>query len=187
VWRRAPRHSSSRASRPIIHEIGDKLHVAFVVEGECTQAGRAVESDWLIVVSAPTMATMSGRAPSNGNCRTCSRCNRSSRGSLVTTLQVKLTGTQNRAAEENSYGQPTGLRPVPAGKARGELLSRPDSVERAERFFPQSIAADPAYAPSLRGLGPWFTVFADYPGQAARQRTGFTGVAAAIQKDACPG
>ena len=127
-----------------VHEIGAKLHVAFVVEGSVRKQGDQLK------VTAQLIRTDDGYHVWSGSFeRQLSdvfTVQQELAGSLVTALQVKLTGAQTRRLKKDPYRQPAGVRSVPAGKAHLNSFA-PGSLDRAEHLFQQSIAADPAYAP----------------------------------------
>ena len=131
------------------HEIGAKLHVAFVVEGSVRKQGGQLK------VTAQLIRTDDGYHVWSGSFeRQLSdvfKVQQELAGSLVTALQLKLTGAQTRRLKKTHTANHQAFDLYLQG--RHVLTSfAPDSLDRAERLFQQSIAADPDYALSYVAL-----------------------------------
>ena len=132
-----------------VHEIGAKLHVDYVVEGSVRK-----QHDRLMV-TAQLIRTDDGYHVWSGSFeRQLSdvfKVQRELAGSLVTALQVKLTGAQTRRLRKTHTASQQAFDLYLQGIHIASSFA-PDSLDRAERLFQQSIAADPAYAPSYVAL-----------------------------------
>jgi TolB-like protein len=132
-----------------VHEIGAKLHVGFIVEGSVRREGGQLK------VTAQLIRTDDGYHVWSGSFeRRLSdvfQVQQELAGSLVATLQVKMTGTQTRRLKKAHTANQQAFDLYLQGKHVLNSFA-PDSVARAESLFQQSIAADPAYALSYIGL-----------------------------------
>ena len=132
-----------------VHEIGSKLHVGFVVEGSVRKQGGQLK------VTAQLIRTDDGYHVWSGSFeRQLSdvfKVQQELAGSLVTALQVKLTGTQTRRLKKTHTANQQAFDLYLQAKHVVNSFA-PDSIERAERLFQQSIAADPGYALPYVGL-----------------------------------
>jgi tetratricopeptide (TPR) repeat protein len=72
-------------------------------------------------------------------------------GSLVSALQVRMTGAQTRRLKKTHTANQQAFDLYLQGKHMLKWFA-PDALDRAEGFFQRSIAADPAYALSYVGL-----------------------------------
>ena len=126
-----------------VHEIGAKLHVGYVVEGSVRKQGDQLK------VTAQLIRTDDGYHVWSGSFeRQLSdvfKVQQELAGSLVTALQVKLTGAQTRRLRKtHTANQQAFDLYLQANHVVNSFA--PGSLERAERLFQQSIAADPGYA-----------------------------------------
>ena len=132
-----------------VREIGAKLHVAFVVEGSVRKQGGQLK------VTAQLIRTDDGYHVWSGSFeRQLSdvfAVQKELAGSLVTALQVKMTVAQARRLKKTHTTNQQAFDLYLQGKRTMKWFA-PDALDRAEGFFQQSIAADPAYAPSYVGL-----------------------------------
>jgi len=132
-----------------VHEIGSKLHVGFVVEGSVRKQGGQLK------VTAQLIRTDDGYHVWSGSFeRQLSdvfKVQEELAGSLVTALHVKLTGTQARRLKKTHTANQQAFDLYLQAKHVVNSFA-PDSIERAERLFQQSIAADPGYALPYVGL-----------------------------------
>jgi TolB-like protein len=126
-----------------VHEIGARLHVAYVVEGSVRK-----ERDQLMV-TAQLIRTDDGYHIWSGSFeRQLSdvfKVQRELADSLVTALQVKLTGAQTRRLRKAHTANQQAFDLYLQGIHH--LASfQPGYLERAERCLQESVAADPDYA-----------------------------------------
>ena len=132
-----------------VHEIGAKLHVGFVVEGSVRKQGDQLK------VTAQLIRTDDGYHVWSGSFeRQLSdvfKVQQELAGSLVTALQVKLTGAQTRRLRKTHTANQQAFDLYLQGI---HLLSSfaPGSLDQAEHHLQESIAADPAYALSYVAL-----------------------------------
>lgn len=132
-----------------VHEIGAKLHVGYVVEGSVRKQGDQLK------VTAQLIRTDDGYHVWSGSFeRQLSdvfTVQQELAGSLVSALQVKLTGAQTRRLRKTHTANQQAFDLYLQGI---HLMSSfaPDSLDRAERRLQESIAADPAYALSYVAL-----------------------------------
>jgi TolB-like protein/Flp pilus assembly protein TadD len=132
-----------------VHEIGAKLHVGYVVEGSVRKQGDQLK------VTAQLIRTDDGYHVWSGSFeRQLSdvfKVQQELASSLVSALQVKLTGAQTRRLRKshtaNRQAFDLYLQAI-------HLMSSfaPGSLDQAERRLQESIAADPDYAPSYAAL-----------------------------------
>jgi len=138
-----------------VHEIGAKLHVAFVVEGSVRKEGGQLK------VTAQLIRTDDGYHVWSGSFeRQLSdvfAVQQELAGSLVTALQVKLTGAQTRRLKKAHTANQQAFDLYLQGRHAKSSFA-PDALDRAEGFFQQSIAADPAYALSYAALADVYLV-----------------------------
>lgn len=125
------------------HEIGDKLHVGYLVEGSVRK-----QRDQLMV-TAQLIRTDDGYHVWSGSFeRQLSdvfKVQRELAGSLVTALQVKLTGAQTRRLRKAHTANPQAFDLYLQGIHHLASFA-PGYLEQAERCLQESIAADPDYA-----------------------------------------
>jgi len=132
-----------------VHEIGAKLHVAFVVEGSVRKQGEQLK------VTAQLIRTDDGYHVWSGSFERrladVFAVQQELAGSLVTALQVKLTGAQTRRLKKTHTANQQAFDLYLQGRHVLNSFT-PDALDRAESLFQQSIAADPAYALSYVAL-----------------------------------
>ena len=149
-----------------VHEIGAKLHVGFVVEGSVRKQGDQLK------VTAQLIRTDDGYHVWSGSFeRQLSdvfKVQQELAGSLVTALQVKLTGAQTRRLKKTHTANQQAFDLYLQGKHVLNSFA-PDSLDRAERLFQQSIAADPAYALSYVALADVYVQANIYGNRPARE------------------
>ena len=141
-----------------VREIGVKLHVAFVVEGSVRKQGGQLK------VTAQLIRTDDGYHVWSGSFeRQLSdvfAVQQEIAASLVTALHVKVTGDQMRRLKKTHTANQQAFDLYLQGRHQLNPFA-PGALDRAERFFQQSIAADPAYALSYAGLAEVY-VLADF-------------------------
>jgi len=132
-----------------VQEIGAKLHVGYVVEGSVRKQGDQLK------VTAQLIRTDDGYHIWSGSFeRQLSdvfKVQQELAGSVVSALQVKLTGAQTRRLRKSHTANQQAFDLFLQGI---HLMSSfaPGSLDQAERRLQQSIAADPNYAPSYAAL-----------------------------------
>ena len=148
-----------------VQEIGAKLHVGYVVEGSVRKQRDQLK------VTAQLIRTDDGYHVWSGSFeRQLSdvfKVQQELAGSLVTALQVKLTGAQTRRLRKTHTANQQAFDLYLQGI---HLLSSfaPDSLDRAEHRLQESIAADPAYALSyvaLAGVYILANIYGNRPGR----------------------
>ncbi len=146
---KSARNATTHGFTVDVHEIGAKLHVAFVVEGSVRKQGEQLK------VTAQLIRIEDGYHVWSGyferRLADVFAVQQEIVGSVVRVLQVKLTGDQNRRMKKTHIANQRAFDLYLQGK-HVQSSSTPDSLGRAERLFKQSIAADPAYAPSYVAL-----------------------------------
>ena len=149
-----------------VHEIGAKLHVAFVVEGSVRKQGDQLK------VTAQLIRTDDGYHVWSGSFeRQLSdvfKVQQELAGSLVTALQVKLTGAQTRRLRKTHTANQQAFDLYLQGI---HLLTSfaPGSLDQAERLLQESIAADPDYALSYVALAAVYIQANIYGNRPARE------------------
>jgi len=153
-----------------VHEIGARLHVAFVVEGSVRKQGDQLK------VMAQLIRTDDGYHVWSGSFeRKLSdvfKVQQELAGSLVTTLQLKMTGQQTRRLRKTHTASQQAFDLYLQGRHVLNLF-KPGSAIEAESLFQQSIAADPGYALAYMGLADAYGLQNSYspsPEPASRQR-----------------
>ena len=149
-----------------VHEIGSKLHVGYVVEGSVRKQGDRLK------VTAQLIRTDDGYHVWSGSFeRQLSdvfQVQQELAGSLVTALQVKLTGAQTRRLRKTHTANQQAFDLYLQGI---HLLSSfaPGYLDQAERRLQESIAADPAYALSYVALAGVYILANIYGNRPARE------------------
>ena len=132
-----------------VHEIGAKLHVGYVVEGSVRKQRDRLK------VTAQLIRTDDGYHVWSGSFeRQLSdvfQVQQELAGSLVSALQVKLTGAQARRLRKAHTANQQAFDLYLQGIHQLSSFA-PGSLDRAEQRFQDAILADPAYAPSYVGL-----------------------------------
>ena len=132
-----------------VHEIGAKLHVAFVVEGSVQRQGDQLK------VTAQLIRTGDGYHVWSGSFERrmadVFAVQQQIAVAVVSALQVKLTDPQDRRLKKTYTANQQAFDLYLRGKHVLNSFA-PDSLDRAEGLFKQSIAADPAYALPYLGL-----------------------------------
>jgi TolB-like protein len=130
-------------------DIAAKLHVGFIVEGSVRKQGEQLK------VTAQLIRTDDGYHLWSGSFeRRLSdvfAVQQELANSVVSALQVRLTGSQARRLKKAHTANQQAFDLYLRGK---HVLNSfgPEALDRAERFYQQSIAADPAYALAYLGL-----------------------------------
>ena len=149
-----------------IHEIGAKLRVAFVVEGSVRKQGEHLK------VTAQLIRIDDGYHVWSGSFERkladVFAVQQEIAGSLVAALQLKLTGAQTRRLRKTHTASQQAFDLYLQGKHFATSFA-PGDLDRAERLFQQSIAADPAYPPSHAALAAIFLQANVLGGQPARE------------------
>ena len=149
-----------------VQEIGAKLHVGYVVEGSVRKQGDRLK------VTAQLIRTDDGYHVWSGSFeRQLSdvfKVQQELAGSLVTALQVKLTGAQTRRLRKTHTANQRAFDLYLQGI---HLLSSfaPGYLDQAEHRLQESIAADPAYALSYVALAGVYIQGNIYGNQPARE------------------
>ena len=132
-----------------VQEIGAKLHVAFVVEGSVRKQGEQLK------VTAKLIRTGDGyhvwSSSFERRLADVFAVQQEIAGSVVSALQVKLTGAQDRRLKKIHTANQQAFDLYLQGKHEMNSFA-PGSLDRAQRIFEQAIAADPAYALPYVGL-----------------------------------
>lgn len=125
------------------HDIGTKLRVGFIVEGSVRKQGEQLK------VTAQLVRTDDGYHVWSGSferkLRDVFAVQQEIAASVVSTLQVKLTGAQDRRLKKTHTASPQAFDLYLRGR-HALTTPAPVDIELAERLFQQSISADPAYA-----------------------------------------
>ena len=157
-----------------VREIGVKLHVAFVVEGSVRKQGGQLK------VTAQLIRTDDGYHVWSGSFeRQLSdvfAVQKELSGSLVSALQVKMTGAQARRLKKTHTANQPAFDLYLQGKHMLQWFA-PDALDRADGYFQQSIAADPAYALSYVGLAEVYLLSDFGASRPARELASKAGVA----------
>ena len=166
-----------------VHEIGAKLHVGYVVEGSVRKQGDRLK------VTAQLIRTDDGYHVWSGSFeRQLSdvfKVQQELAGSLVTALQVKMSGAQARRLRKTHTANQQAFDLYLQGIHFLHSFA-PGALEQAEhRFLQESIAADPDYALCLCGSGRRLHT-GKYVRQPAAKRTGCQGQRRRPQ-GSCPG
>ncbi len=126
-----------------VHDIGTKLHVGFVVEGSVRRQGERLR------VTAQIIRTDDGYHVWSGSfdrpMQDVFAVQQETAASVVSALQVKLTGAQTRRLKKTHTASQQAFDLYLRGRHASTSLVSFDT-DPAERLFRQSIAADPAYA-----------------------------------------
>ena len=126
-----------------VREIGAKLRVAFVVEGSVRKQGEQLK------VTAQLIRIDDGyhvwSRSFERRVADVFAVQQEIAGSVVAALHVQLTGAQDRRLKKTRTASQQAFDLYLQGKHIVNSYSGAD-LDRAERFFQQSIAADPAYA-----------------------------------------
>jgi TolB-like protein len=132
-----------------VHDIGAKLHVTFLVEGSVRKQGEKLKVTVQLIRTDDGYHVWSGTF--ERQLSDVFAVQQELAGSLVTALQVKLTGAQIRRLKKTHTANQQAFDLYLQGRHALNLFA-PDGLDRAEGFFQQSIAADPAYALSYAAL-----------------------------------
>ncbi len=126
-----------------VSDVGAKLRVAFVVEGSVRRQGDHLRLTAQLIRTGDGYHVWSGSF--EGRLQDLFKVQQETAASIVSALQVRLTGTQSRRLRKTH----TASQPAFDLYLRGRHASTglvPSVTDPAEGFFRQSIAADPAYA-----------------------------------------
>ncbi len=164
-----------------VKEIGDKLHVGYVVEGSVRKDGDQLK------VTAQLIRTDDGYHVWSGSFeRKLSdvfAVQQELAGSVVTALQVKLSGAEIRRLRKAHTANQQAFDLYLQGRHALNSFA-PGAVERAEGFFQRSVAADPNYALPYVGLADVYQL-ADIMGQKPAKELAAQGRAAVQRALAC--
>lgn len=132
-----------------IREIGQKLHVAFVVEGSVRKQGDQLKVTAQLIRADDGYHLWSGSF--ERRLSDVFAVQREISSSLVSALQLKLTAPQTRRLKKAHTANQEAFDLYLRGK-HFETSFQPGDLDRAEALFQKSIAIDPAYALSYTAL-----------------------------------